>query len=212
MEFIQIEVSERTDRGSAAAARMRREGRVPGVLYGLQRRNVPVTIVAADLERFLRSGSHLVELRMQDQTRPAILREVQLDPLTDAVIHVDFVRVDKDHEVETEVPVVFRGIARGTTEGGVFHAILGTLTVRARPRDLPREVVLDVTPLGVGDTLFVRDVPLPQGVTIMDAPEEAVAHVVIVREVEEPAAGEGAAAASEPELIRKGAGEEADEK
>ncbi len=214
MEFIQIEVQERGDRGTAAMRRLRRDGRVPGVLYGLGRRNLPLTIPGVELTRFLKTGSHLVELKMGEQTRDAILREVQHHPITDEVLHVDLQRVDKDAPIEDEVPVVFKGHAKGTTEGGLFQALLTHLSVRARPRDIPQEVVLDVTPLLVGDEILVRDVALPEGVEALDDLDDLVAHVVAMRggeEEEGAAAGaEGEGAPAEPELIRRQAAEEED--
>lgn len=206
MEFVQIEVKEREERGSAAVRRMRRDGYVPAVLYGLQRRNLPLTISTADLVRFIGTGSHLVELRMGDETRDAILREVQSDPITDEILHVDFVRVDKDATIEDHVPVRYKGTAPGTKEGGLFQGLLDHITVRARPRDLPEETVLDVTQLHVGDAIRVKDVSLPDDVISVDAPEELVCHVVLMRgrttlEEEEEADAESA---GEPEVIGKG--------
>jgi large subunit ribosomal protein L25 len=200
MEFIQIEVAERAERGRGAMGRLRRGGQIPAVLYGLQRRTLPLTIPATALEQFLRSGSHLVELSMGGQTRAAILREVQMDPVTDAILHVDFVRVDKDHEIEDDVHVVFRGVAKGASEGGVFHVNRDSLRVRCRPRDIPREIVLDISGLAVGDAIHVRDVAAPPGVVFVGSPDAVVCQVMVYREVvEAPAPAEGAPA--EPERI-----------
>ena len=201
MEFIQIQVEQREARGSRAMHRMRREARVPAVLYGLGRRNLPLTMPAEALDRFLRSGSHLVELEMGGETRDAILREVQVDPLTDKVLHVDFQRVEKDAPVEDEVPVVFKGTAKGMSEGGLFQTLRDLLRVSARPRDLPREILIDVSPLGVGDEIRVQDVKVSEGVTLLDDAEALVAHCVPLKEVveEEETSEEGGPA--EPEIV-----------
>jgi large subunit ribosomal protein L25 len=178
MEFITIEVEQREERGSRAMHRLRHAARVPGVLYGLGRRNLPLTVPQDALERFLHSGSHLVELKMGEATRDAILREVQTDPLTDRVLHVDFQRVEKDALVEDDVPVVFKGTAKGVVEGGVFQGLIAHLSVRARPRDLPREILLDVTGLGIGDEIKVADIELPAGVSFAEETDRLVAHCV----------------------------------
>lgn len=181
MEFITIEVQQRDERGSRTMRRLRGNGRIPGVLYGLGRRNLPLTLPEDGLDRFLRSGSHLVELKMGEETRDAILREVQVDPLSDRVLHVDFQRVDKDAPVEDHVPVVFKGTPKGITEGGVFQALVDQLGVRARPRDLPREILLEVAGIGLGDEIKVGDIQLPAGVAFIDPPERLVAHCVTLK-------------------------------
>lgn len=200
MEFITLEVKPRESLGTGPARRARREGRIPVVLYGMGRRNLSLELSAEGLERFLRTGSHLVELRMGEETRPAIVREVQYDPLTSAVVHVDFQRVDKNVEIDDQVPVVLKGVARGTKEGGVLQHLRDRVGVRARPRDLPQEIVVDVSDLGVGDGVHVADLALPAGVTPTDEPGTLVVQVTEFRPqvVETPAeaAPEGAAAAA----------------
>jgi large subunit ribosomal protein L25 len=210
MEFIQIEVQKREALGSHAARRMRREGFVPGMLYGEQRPNLGLMVPAAELERFVRTGSRLVELRMADKTRTAILREIQHDAITDQVLHVDFLRVDKDHEVEDHVPIVYKGRPKGVAEGGIFQALHDQILVRCRPADLPRAITLEVTEMSIGSNLVAGDVPLPERVTLLSAKDELLAHVIVPRvAAEAPAAGEEGVAA-EPEVIRR-AGAEAEE-
>jgi len=212
MEFIQIQVTQRAERGTAAMHRLRRSGNVPAVLYGLQRRNLPLTIPARELERFIHSGSHLVELKMGDETRDAILREVQRDPITEEVLHVDLVRVDKEAQIEDEVPIRYKGIAPGTREGGLFQGLLDHFTVRARPRDLPEEIVLDITHLHVGDAIHASEVVLPDRVTSCHEDEDLVAHVVALRGLpEEEAAGAAEEPVGEPELIGKEQAGDADD-
>ncbi|MHC5012136.1 MAG: 50S ribosomal protein L25 [Planctomycetota bacterium] len=212
MEFIQIEVQAREARGKANMRRLRRSGTVPGVLYGLNRRNLPLSVPDAELRRFLKTGSHLVELRMGDQTRPAILRELQMDPLSEDILHVDFVRVDADTEVQDHIPVVFKGTAIGATQGGLFQRVAETLHLSARPRDIPQEIVIDIAALGVGDAIYAKDVDLPSGVSLAQSPDDMVAHVVVLREaaVAEPEE-EGEPKAAEPEVIGKPAEAEAEE-
>jgi large subunit ribosomal protein L25 len=189
MEFITLEVSPREALGTANARRLRGRTAVPVVLYGMQRRNLNLAVGREGLERFLHSGSHLVELKLGEETRPAIVREVQYDPLTSQVLHVDFQRVDKDVEVDDAVPVVLKGIARGTSEGGVLQSLRDRVAVRARPRDLPTEIVVDISGLGVGDAIHVSDLALPPEVKLLDPPTTLVVSVVEIRiQVEAPAA------------------------
>ena len=203
MEFVQIAVKPRPNQGSSVARRLRRDGQVPGVLYGLQRPNMPLTIPLAELDRFLKSGSRLVELRLEDKTRAAIVREVQHDPVTEEILHVDFVRVDKDVAVEDRVPIVWKGRPKGTSQGGIFQAIVNEVRVSCRPLDLPREIVVDVTPLELGSAVHAKDLALPQNVTLLTHGDELLAHVVMPKVEAAPAAAAEGEAVAEPELIRK---------
>ena len=175
MEFITIDVTPREEIGSSNAARLRRTGMVPAVLYGLQRRNINLAIAGNEIERFLKTGSHLVELRLGDQVRPAILREIQYDEVTDEMLHVDFTRVDADTAVETNVPVNYKGRAAGEGEGGVFQALMQTVAVSARPKDLPREYLVDISGMALNDTLRVGDLEERSGVTFVDDASISVA-------------------------------------
>lgn len=201
MDFLQIPVTKREKIGSGHALRLRQQGQVPAVLYGLKKDTLPLTVGEGDLGRFLRSGGRLVELKLGETARTAILREVQYDPLTDAVLHVDFVRVDKDQAIEDKVPVVYKGRAKGTAEGGIFQAVRDSLLVAARPADLPREIVVEVDHLAVHQGIHAGEVKLPAGVTLKTPPQALICTVITVKVEAAPAApAEGAA---EPELIGK---------
>jgi large subunit ribosomal protein L25 len=212
MEFIQIAVQQRAERGTTMSRRLRQGGLVPAVLYGLDRPNLAISVPGVELTRFLRTGSRLVELKLEDKTRAAILREVQQDPVTDEILHVDFVRVDKDKEVDDRVPVVIKGRAKGVGQGGVFQALLADVHLRCRPLDLPKEIVVDVSELALNEAIHVKDLKLPAEVKLLTNGEMLVAHVIPpkLEVAAEVAPGE---AAAEPELIRKAPapGEEGEE-
>jgi large subunit ribosomal protein L25 len=202
MDFLQIEVSRREKVGSNHNFRLRRDGSVPVVLYGLKKDTLPLAMKDRDLQTFLRSGNRLVELKLGDGTRTAILREVQYDPISDAVLHVDFVRVDKEQEIQDTVPVIFKGRPKGAGEGGVFQGLRDHIEVRSKPASLPREIVIEVEHLGLHDGIHARDVKLPAGVTLVTPPAALLCVVTTVKvEVAAPTPAEGAAA--EPELIGK---------
>ena len=185
MEFIQIPVKLRDERGSKAARRLRRSGSIPAVLYGLGRRNLPITIAELEVERFMKTGSHLLELKLDEQTRPAILREVQWDNLTDSILHIDFHRVDRDADLEDDVLLVFKGEAAGIKEGGVFTALEETLRVSCRPNLIPREIVIDISGLAIGDAVYARDIELAEGVATVTLEDTILAHVALPKVVAE---------------------------
>jgi large subunit ribosomal protein L25 len=203
MEFIQLAVELREKKGTTASRRLRATGRVPAVLYGLGRENRDLAIATETFESFVKSGSRLVELKLGEKTQQAILRTVQHHPITDEILHIDLLRIDKDHEIDAEVPVEFKGIAKGLGEGGVFEGVLTELMVRCTPARLPEKLVLDVSHLALNEAITVKDLKLPEGVKVLHhKPDDHVAHCVPQKVVvlETPAAAEGAAPA-EPERI-----------
>ncbi len=199
MDYVKIEVRQREAKGSRAMRRLRDDGRVPGVLYGLGRPNLDLDVTEKELRRFLASGSHLVELTMGGRGRHAILRELQVDPITDQIQHFDFGRVADDVAIEDTCTLVMKGRPKGTSEGGLFQALLETIDVEALPRHLPGSLVVDVSELGVGDAIHVRDLRFPPEVVVVTPGDDLVCHVTVAKveaapAPEEPAA-EGAAAA-----------------
>ena len=204
MEFIQVAVARREKKGTAHSRRLRRAGSVPAILYGLGRPNAEIFIGLEELERFLHTGSRLVELKLGEKAQQAILRDVQHHPITDEILHVDLLRIDKDHEIEARVPLQYKGIPKGLTEGGVFEPVLSDIAVRCTPARLPNVIVVDVSGLKLNDAILVKDLPLPEGVTVLKhKPDDHAAHCVPVKIVVlAPAApaAEGAVAA-EPERI-----------
>jgi large subunit ribosomal protein L25 len=181
---------------------MRASGHVPAVLYGLGRPNADIAIGDEALEGFLKSGSKLVELKLGEKAQQAILRELQYDPLTDAVVHVDLQRIDKDHEIEAELTVEFKGIAKGLADGGVFEPVLSELVVKGTPARLPKVILVEIGGLALDEAITIKDLKLPEGVKVLHhKPDDHVCHCVPqkVQVAEAPAAGE--AGAAEPERI-----------
>jgi large subunit ribosomal protein L25 len=202
MEFVQVAVERREKLGTAHSRRLRAQGKVPAVLYGLGRPNADLVITQDELHRFLKTGSRLVELRLGDKAQQAILRDVQHDPLSDEIVHIDLARIDEHHEIETRVPLEFKGVPKGLAEGGVFETVLQDLQVRSTPARLPKLLTIDVSGLKLNDAILVKDLTLPEGVKVLHhKPDDHVAHCVPVK-VEEPVAAvpaEGEVA--EPERI-----------
>lgn len=203
MDFITIAVARREKKGTAASRKLRDAGLVPAVLYGLGRPNADLSISDAELERFLKTGSKLIDLKLGDKNQQAIMKAKQHDPLTDAIVHVDLLRIDKDHEIEVAVDFEFKGIAKGVSDGGVFEAVLQNIRVRSTPAKLPKLITVDISALKIDDAVHVKDLKLPEGVVVMGhRPDDHVCHCV-KQKVEVVAAVPGAevTAAGEPERI-----------
>jgi large subunit ribosomal protein L25 len=209
--------------GSAESRRLRNQGLIPGVLYG---RSTPVAISIG--ERELRSaltgaaGSHVVLDVAIDggSEHSAILKDFQRDKVRGSITHIDLQEVRLDQPIQTAVVVTLVGEAKGTREGGILQQVTTEVNVEALPLEIPQHLEADVSELGIGDTLRLSELVVPDGVKLLDDPEEVVlASVQLAREeVSEDAeeGAEGAEEGAEPEAGAEtaesdDAGESADE-
>jgi large subunit ribosomal protein L25 len=190
-ERIKLSVSERDARGSKASRRLRREGLIPGVLYGRGKTPHAIAVPERDLRRVLTGSGGLhaildVTLEGQKTTHPSILKDYQQDPLRGKLTHVDFHEVRLDQVIQSAVTVHLMGEPAGVKEGGVLSQVTREVTVEALPMDLPEHLELDVSGMAIGDTLRLADLKVQEGLTFVDDPEETVLATVTVptREVE----------------------------
>ncbi|HEX4825487.1 MAG TPA: 50S ribosomal protein L25 [Candidatus Polarisedimenticolaceae bacterium] len=218
---IVVEVQEREGRGKNASGRLRREGGVPGVLYGLGRPPHHVAVASRKIEDVLRSETgrntiFTLALAGQDRSRAVMIKDLQRHPVTERLVHVDFVRVDLDKAVRVKVPIRLVGIAEGVkTEGGILEFVHRTIEVECLPADIPEHLDVDVSGLHLNQNLSVSNIPFPEKVKVLDDPETIVCVVAMPKEEAAPVAEEAADAAAEPEVIKKGkeaAPEDADKK
>jgi large subunit ribosomal protein L25 len=208
--------------GSRATRRLRREGKIPGVIYGHGTDPVPVAVVGRELRHALNSeagANQLLSLDTGEATYLALARAMQRDPVAQTVIHVDFQIVRRDEVISADVQVVLVGEALEVQHGdGLVDQQMFTLSVNARPTEIPTSIELDITELTIGDQLRVSDLQLPSGVTTDVDPESAVVigqppRVVALEEegeAVEGAEGEEGATPSEPggEAAEQPSGEE----
>jgi large subunit ribosomal protein L25 len=201
--MVSLVASARTAGASANA--LRRKGIVPCVVYGNVENATAECAESALKQAFAKAGeSTLVELDIQGKKLPVLFHAVDLDPVSDRIIHVDFYAVDMAKEVETHVPLRFEGVSPAVKDlGGILVTPVTHVTVRCLPKDLPSALAVDLSTLAtMHAVLSVKDLVLPQNITIVDQPDAVVATVQEPREeevVEAPAAtpSEGAAPAAE---------------
>ncbi len=189
----------RPERGSRPAGRLRREGRLPAVVYGLGSDTIAVTVSAKALGSILtsRTGANtLITLQIDGSDHLALARQVVRDPVKGTLTHVDFVRVRADQTITAEVRLSLLGTPEGVAQGGMLEQLMHTLTVEGLPGQLPTEIEHDVATLVLGDQLHVSDVQLPAGVVIANDPGELIAMISVPRGLAE---GEGEVAAVEGE-------------
>jgi large subunit ribosomal protein L25 len=198
-ERIRLEVQEREQLGSRDSRRLRKNGLIPGVLYG--RGNAPhaICVRERELRRVLTGGHGLhaildVVLAGQKSTHSSILKDYQLDPIRGKIEHFDLHEVRLDQAIQTEVVVELVGESAGTKAGGVLSQVTREIRVEALPLEVPDRIELDVSAMEIGDTLRLSDLPLREGVAFLDDPETVLATVTVPTKVEEP----------EPEELEEG--------
>jgi len=207
-----ISAQTREGRGKGAARASRREGRIPGVLYGHGEESVPLSIDAGELQKLVHTISvenTIVDLDLGDgEPYKVLIRELQRHPFRDEFVHIDFFHVAMDEKIQVEVPIVLLGTPTGVkNKGGILDHQLRELEVFCLPGSIPEKVEIDVSDLDIGDSIHVNEIQLPD-VEILTELDRAVVAVLAptVVEVEEEEAEE---AILEPEVI--GRGKEEDE-
>ena len=185
--------------GSRPTGRLRRTGKVPGVLYGHGMAPIALAVDRRELRHALTGDAGVnavVQLKVDGTTHPTVVKELQRHPVRHTVTHVDFIVVRMDEEITVDVPIVLEGEPKQVlSEGGVVEHQLSALAVITTPRDIPTHLTVDISGLAIGDVIRVGDLTLPRGVTTDVDPE---APVVIAA---------GAAIEPEPE-VAEGEGEE----
>ncbi len=175
--------------GTRPSRRLRREGKVPAVVYGLGIDPVTVSVEWPELREVLTTDlglNALVTLDIEGDQLLAVVKDLQRHPVRRDVIHVDFMRVTEDQMIEVEVPIVLEGEARNVTMyDGMIDQSMYTMTVSVRPADAPEQIVVDVTDLELGETIKVSDLSLPAGAESAMDPEETVAIALITRSTRE---------------------------
>ena len=225
-----LEAVKRTTVGKNENNRTRAAGQIPATVYGAQKAGdqiAPLT-VAVDPKPFMRilhskSGFNtLITLKVQGTADTRVLvKNVQLDPITHDPLHADFYRVNMDRKIQVTVPILLKGESRGVKQdGGVLDFVHREIVVEVLPGNIPDSIEVDISELGIGDSVHVRDLAANAAWEPISDPDMMIVHIVVIKVVEEtpvaaagaegaaaaPAAGGSAATAgaSEPEVIKKG--------
>ena len=185
-----LDVEDRSERGTRAAKRLRREGYVLGVVYGGKDGDcTSFKVNSRALRQVLVDGAALIDLKVAGKTRPVIVKDQQQHPVRDELLHIDLLEVRLDEKIQTQVSVHLEGAeeAPGIKEGGVLEHVTHQLAIEALPTDIPDGIHVDVSGLEIAATMHLSEISAPSGVTFLDDPEETIiATVVVPTEVEEP--------------------------
>ena len=188
---VRLEVLPREAGGSAEARRVRARGLVPGVIYGNGSQAQAFAVEERELRRVL-TGDHGLHTILDvvvgggGRGRPAVVKEYQRDPVRERLVHIDLQEVRLDRPIQSQVALELVGDAEGVTAGGVLTQAAREVTVEALPMDIPDHISIDVSHLGIGDSVHVSDVSVPANVTVLDDPETVVASVTQPTRVEVP--------------------------
>lgn len=203
MDAFALPAENRDQIGRSGARAARREGRIPAVVYGKRIDAQALSVGRREfglLERSEGGTNALIQLEIAGASEPTmvLVREIQRQPVNKEPVHIDFIAIAMDEAVQVTVPLHFEGEPKGIEEGGVPQYVLYELQVSCLPGNIPVGISIDVSGLGLNDTLTAREVAMPEGVELVTDPDEAVVTVTLpAMEVEETEEAEGEAAEGE---------------
>ncbi len=212
MATASLSASARTGTGKGVARSLRRDGRVPAVIYGHARAPQSLSVDARELSRLLEKNSAettVIELAVDGAMSRTLIRDIQRHPVKRAIIHVDFQELVAGEKVSVNIPLVIVGTSIGVRlNAGILTQVMSELACRVDPANIPNRIEVDVTNVNIGGSLHVSDLTIPAGVEVMTGEGDTVLTVSAPKTGDETPAAGGEPAAGEPELIRKAKAEE----
>jgi len=204
MQIRELSVERREGTGKGAARRLRRQGRVPAILYGARAEPLPLSVSPSEVQRLLHhgGGGGLVHLRLpgEGEARTAVVRDLQFDPVRETLLHVDLQAVRMDEEITVEVPIHVIGEAAGVKEqSGILAVLLRSVQVSCMPSLIPERLDVDVSALRIHDVLTVANLALPEGVRVTTPAAQPI--VTVAPPTAEEVVAPAAAPAAEPEVV-----------
>lgn len=215
MQTVEIRGALRTIGIRSDIRRLRVEGKVPGILYGKEEGSLPISLDSREVSTILRKhggAAFLLDLKLEgqeDRDLKALIKELQRDPVTSRILHIDLLHVSMTQRIHVNVPIHLTGAAVGVKEGGLLEHLCREIEVQCRVADIPDDLKVDVTELTIGRSIHVRDLVLSEAVTVLTPADRVVATVVVRAIVAEPTpaavAAEGEEAAEgEPKAAEEG--------
>ncbi len=187
MRQVSLNAIKREKTGKEVAKKLRKQGLIPAIIYGPNFDPLPIAVKFNELESILhkyKGETLLFSLEFtngQTSKVQAILKEYQIHPVTDKIIHLDFLAIKEGETISLDVPLEFIGRPVGITRGGLLEILMHDLTIECLPANVPDKIKVDVSNLDVGDVLHVKDIKVPEGVKVLDDPEETVVTIVAER-------------------------------
>lgn len=206
-EKLALKAEIRENTGSTFAQKVRKQQRIPAVVYGHKQDPVSVSLDAHDFTEALHHGQRLMDLKLGRKKETILVKDIQYDHLGKNIIHADLMRVSATELVTVTVPIELKGVAKGTHEGGIVEVHFDHLEIECKVTDIPESIVVSVKELGVDEHIFARDVQLPENVRAVTDPDTLLASCSVVAaaktteevEAEEPVAPEVIGKEEKPE-------------
>lgn len=174
----------REQAGTKLSNKLRKDGRIPAIIYGHKKASVSVSLDEHNLLAGLLLGTRVLEINIEGKKETVMIKELQYDYLGKDVIHADLMRVNVTEKVRVSVPISLKGVAEGTKDGGIIEEHSPVLEVECQVNAIPDVLIVDIKGVKVGDNLFAKDVVLPEGVVLMSDPATLVLTCSVVTEVE----------------------------
>ncbi len=200
MEALDLQAALRNESGTHSMRRLRKDGNVPGILYGLGQEGVMLTLNGAGLKAMLNSMTRMVNLKWDDKGEAALIKDVQYDSFGREILHVDFVRIDLHKRMVLPIRIELYGISIGVKGGGVLDHQMKEVKIECLPTAIPEKIRLNIMELAMGSSIFAKDIMVPENTKMMEDPDAIIVSVRMVEEEKELPEEE---ALAEPEVITK---------
>jgi large subunit ribosomal protein L25 len=198
-----LKAQTRQERGKKRSAKLRKDGKIPAIIYGHKQEPQAVALNEHDFTEIIHHGKRLLDVEIDGKAEKLLIKDVQYDYLGKRIIHTDLIRVDLSEKVKVQVPLVFKGAPAGAAEGGVLEEHLAQLEVECTVTEIPEAIDVSVKAMKIDESIYARDIVLPAGVKLVTGSEVLViaCHVPLV--IEEPVAAEAVAVEGpvSPEVI-----------
>jgi len=184
MKQVTLSAIKREKTGKEISKKLRKQGLIPAIVYGPRFQPFPIAVKFNELESILikhKGETLLFNLELSDgepSKIQAILKDYQTHPITDKIIHIDFLAIHEEEAITLDIPLEFLGKPVGISKGGILEILLHELTIECLPSNIPDKIYVDISNLDVGDVLHVKDIKVPEGVKVIDDPEETVITIV----------------------------------
>lgn len=208
MSEITIQAKRRELSTKGAVNKLRKNGEVPGIYYTKGTEPIPISVPAISLKPIVYTAeTHIINLDLGDnEAKKSILKNIQFDPVSDKIVHIDFLGISLDKEIEIEVPISIEGQAKGIKDGGIIQQSMHKLSVLCLPGDIPQHITINISDLGVGDAIHVKDLAI-DNVKFLHNEEVIIVSIVMPRAQAEATAAVAETPGEEkmePEVISKG--------
>jgi large subunit ribosomal protein L25 len=180
MSVISLNSQVRSETGKNANGRLRLSGHIPAIFYTKNEAAQSLSVERLELQKVLKSGEQIIHLKLQDETKQVLIRDVQFDPVSEEILHIDFLGVKSDDIVTLEIPIIFKGTPVGVRSGGVMDAALHQVRVKCQVQHIPHNLEIDVSGLKMGKSIHIRDLNL-ENIQILNNPENLIITVNIPR-------------------------------